>query len=219
LSLEHSFSYRRHGRYFLSEKPGAQHRHLCFVLHGHGHLPQYFLKKFTALQRQDVLFVAPEGLHRYYLKGTSGRVGASWMTKENRLQDITDYCHLLDAVAQEVYHLQPFERRLILGFSQGVATACRWLVNSTFSFDALINWAGAFPPDLDYTKAYQDLKNVPVHLVLGKQDEFISQAQLEEHLQFIQAQNISFETHLFEGGHSIPEATLSQVLAKVLNAN
>ena len=35
--------------------------------------------------------IAPQGLHKFYLEGTSGRVGASWMTKENREDDIKNY--------------------------------------------------------------------------------------------------------------------------------
>lgn len=215
MSIKKDYKYQRTARYFLSDEPSAHHRYLCYVLHGHGHLPQYFLHKFAAAERSDILFVAPEGLHRYYLKGTSGRVGASWMTKEERLQDIEDYCEMLDLLAEETYDLKGFEKRAILGFSQGVATACRWKVNSRFHFDELINWAGAFPPDLDYDKAFKDLANIPVHMVLGKQDEFISEAMFEEHRDFLRNQKIDFQTHFYEGGHDIEPEILKGILGEV----
>lgn len=215
MSIKKEYQYQRTARYFLSDEPSSHHRYLCYVLHGHGHLPQYFLRKFAAAERSDILFVAPEGLHRYYLQGNSGRVGASWMTKEERLQDIEDYCQMLDLLAEKTHHLQPFEKRAILGFSQGVATACRWKVNSRFQFDELINWAGAFPPDLNYDKAFEDLENIPVHLVLGKQDEFISQAMFDEHCHFLQKQKIKFKTHFFQGKHEIETAMLKKILQEV----
>ena len=65
-------------------------------------MPQYFIKKFEQLKRPEILFVAPEGLHRFYLKGNAGRVGSSWMTKEDRLNDIDDYNRMLDQVAKEI---------------------------------------------------------------------------------------------------------------------
>ena len=35
--------------------------------------------------------MAPEGLSRFYLEGFSGKVGATWMTREDRLNDIDNY--------------------------------------------------------------------------------------------------------------------------------
>ncbi len=47
------------------------------------------------------------------------------MTKEDRENEIADYVDFLDAVFGEV--VTPGARVTVLGFSQGVATAARWL--------------------------------------------------------------------------------------------
>ncbi len=221
MSLEQRISYTRTARYYLSGEPFVYRPYLCFVLHGYGQLPQFFLRKFSALNRSDILFVAPEGLHRFYLKGSQGRVGASWMTKEDRLTDIADYIGLLDQVAYEVIERQeqPYMKIAILGFSQGVATACRWVAHSKVPFSHLINWAGAFPPDLDFAKAHDRLESIPVDMVLGRQDEFISNVQLEQHLRFLKDKDIHYTTHFFEGKHELNKSLLEKLLAQIFPAN
>lgn len=212
MSVRRDFEIKRTARYFLSDEPSAHHRYLCFVLHGYGQAPQYFLKKFEKLGRKDILFVAPEGLHRFYLKGSAGRVGSSWMTKEDRLHDIADYCRLLDQVADTVLAQQTFERIAILGFSQGVATACRWANATEMDYDALVSWAGAFPPDLNFETALANLKPKALHILCGDQDEYISEDRLAEHLKFLAEKKLHPELHRFEGGHDIYEAPLKDLM-------
>ena len=101
---------------------------LIYVLHGYGQLAQFFIQKFTPLQKLGYTIVAPEGLHRFYLEGTSGRVGASWMTKVNRELDILNYIQFLDSL-HETYKQKDWKSITVLGFSQGVATAFRWIAN------------------------------------------------------------------------------------------
>lgn len=209
------FSTRKTARYYLSATPSGRHKVICYVLHGYGQLAPYFIKKFAALQRPDILFVAPEGLHRFYLQGTGGRVGATWMTKEDRLYDIADYNHYLQGLSEHLEAGQGYEKRFLLGFSQGVATACRWLMHSPQPFDALINWAGAFPPDLDYREAYLQFGRLPTYLVLGKQDQYISEEKLREHLQFLQQQHIEVKLRPYQGTHRIDSAVLKEILEEL----
>lgn len=215
MSIRRDIKIQRTARYFLSDEPSSNLPYLCFVLHGYGQLPQFFLKKFQALERKDILFVAPEGLHRYYLEGSSGRVGASWMTKEDRLNDIDDYCALLNQVAMEVCTDAGFKKVAILGFSQGVATACRWANNTDLDFETLINWAGAFPPDLNFEAALANLKPKELYMVCGDNDEFISEERLEEHLLFLNAQGIDPQLIRFKGGHDIYKDPLNKLLKEV----
>lgn len=213
MSLQKDFRYQRQGRYFISE-PIQEQPYLCFVLHGHGHHPQKFLEKFERLERKDIVFLAPEGLHRYYLGGLSGKVGCSWMTKEERLKDIADYVAMLNQIATEI-RWEPLKKCAVLGFSQGVATACRWVNNSRISIDHLIAWSGAFPPDLDYDQALRVMKDLPVDLLVGDQDEFISAPDREKHLSFLKDQGLKVNFRLFEGGHRIPQGELAALMARV----
>ena len=40
-------------------------------------------------------------------------------------------------------------RIVVLGFSQGTATVCRWLAASDLRADQIVLWAGGIPPELD----------------------------------------------------------------------
>jgi predicted esterase len=215
LSIRKDFYYHRKARYYLSEEPSRSQQYLCFVLHGYGQLPEYFLKKFTNLERHDILFVAPEGLHRFYLNGSSGRVGSSWMTKEDRLNDIDDYCALLDQVADELLVDGGYRKVALLGFSQGVATAARWSSRTKQTIDELILWSGAFPPDLSFKEAVSTIGPKPLHLLLGDQDEYAKAEQLEEQRVHLAENGIIAETQLFKGGHTIIEEVLESLVEKV----
>ena len=153
-------------------RPDADVAHggTLYVLHGYGQLAEYFIRKFQAPCEAGWRVVAPEGAHRFYLKGTEGRVGASWMTREARLDDIADYVQSTWIARQEILD-PPRPPRLLLGFSQGVATALRWAAlgqNGPASWDTLIAHSGVIPPDLKAMDG--ELKGAPdLHLVSGNE--------------------------------------------------
>ncbi len=225
MSRAHYLKIEKTARYFVSGPLDADYQNICFALHGYGQLAKYFIQNFEDKSLNHTLFVAPEGLHRFYLEGTGGRVGASWMTKEERLSDIEDYVHYLDKTVlhflAKTQHLDEanFERVGILGFSQGTATACRWLANSQFSFDFLINWAGAFPPDLNHEKAMESMQNIPIHLLVGNEDEYISQEKYEEHLSFLKEKGYPVKGKIFKGKHKIYTEVLKEVLKEINHPN
>lgn len=201
---EHTLKIQRKARFYLSGPLHERYSSICFVLHGYGQLARYFIRPFCDEELSKILFVAPEGFHRFYLQGTGGRVGASWMTKEDRLADIEDYVNYLD----QVYEL--FREKIaetgsvgILGFSQGVATACRWLTFSENRFDFLVNYAGAFPPDLPHGRAIVRMRNIPVHVLAGTEDEYISEERFQQHLNELKEQGFEVQARRFEGGHKI----------------
>ena len=119
---------------------------VIYALHGYGQLARYFIQKLENLN--DYLIVAPEGMHRFYLKGSNGRVGASWMTKEAREMDIADNIQFLNELDSKISHEYSIQERILLGFSQGGATAIRWKLNTNNPFDKTIIWASDFPPDM-----------------------------------------------------------------------
>src|SRR5688500_361628 len=127
---EHRLSVTRTARYFALGDP-ARAGEVWFVCHGYGHRAARCLEKRRRLDdgRGDV--VAPEGLSRLYLSEcpTERRVGASWMSREDRLAEIDDYVRYLDAVYAVVCGLVDRSRVAVhaLGFSQGAATVSRWV--------------------------------------------------------------------------------------------
>jgi predicted esterase len=183
--------------------------HLLIVLHGYGQLAEFFIRKFNDLP-ENYLVVAPEGMHRFYLNGTSGRVGASWMTKEDRESDIQDNLNWLNQLLNELKEKKKFEKIILLGFSQGGATAARWYFSSKNEFDHLILWASVFPPDLEKPENSNDSEN---YFVIGTEDEFYKTEAQKNEIAFYQ--KIGFQTLQFQGKHDIHNTTMLEILSLI----
>ena len=159
--------------------------------------------------------MAPEGLFRYYLQGFAGRVGATWMTKEDRVSDIDNYINYLSAVYQEISsHLNPNVKITFFGFSQGAATISRLATMTDLEFDRLILWAGIFPPDLPPLKSTDRLKDKQCLLVYGLQDEFLTEARIKEQESIAEQIKITPESITFEGQHELSDQILSEIADK-----
>ena len=182
---------------------------LLIVLHGYGQLPQYFIRKFEELTSFGYYIVAPEGMHRFYLNGTSGRVGASWMTKEGRLDDIVDNINYLNCLYKTVNQTDKFTRKIILGFSQGGATASRWVNSNNKLFDQCILWASIFPDDIPFPEKSNDI--LKYDFVVGINDQYFSKDDIEICTNKYKESGIN--THIFNGIHDIDMNFLKQILA------
>jgi predicted esterase len=202
-------------RYFVLGELTEKVTTVWFVCHGYGQLANHFIRNFEVLEAKDTLIVAPEGLHRFYWEKFSGRVVASWMTKEDREDDILDYVNYLDLLYKEV--LSSLKNKkikiIVLGFSQGTATVCRWIANRQSPVDQLILWAGSIPPDLYFPEELA--KTMKLHFVAGDADEFIKEEQVNEYRQLFTEKNLSVEIVRFRGRHEIHEPTLTALAARL----
>lgn len=201
--------------YYQSESISSSTKEVWFVLHGYGQLPQYFIRKFKGISDKERIIVAPGGLSRFYLDGFSGRVGATWMTKEERLLDIDNYINYLNSVAAEVLNDASEDVRItLLGFSQGSATVCRWVDKLNFNFERLILHSGAFPPDIDFSGLGKKLKKKKVYMVRGDNDEFINEERKNEQQTLIEKLNVKVEQIEFAGKHDIHVETLKKIIGQ-----
>lgn len=213
---EHRLATTRRARYFTLGGGGAQPlAESWIVLHGHGQLASVFMTYFRSIATPDRLIVAPEALNHYYTEpGTSGRtrdakVGATWMTREDRENEIADYVDFLDKVWQETS--ANAARVTVLGFSQGVATAARWVAMGRSRVDRFIAWAGQIPPELD-PNSFRALAG-GVSLVSGSTDEYaawIAEGKDQERLTSV---GIHPAVMTFEGGHRMDRLTLDAIAA------
>jgi predicted esterase len=198
-------------RYFTHGNP-TKATHIVYVLHGYGQLAEFFIRKFQHLS--DAYFiVAPEGMHRFYLSGSSGRVGASWMTKEERETDIQDNLNWLNALDTELCAKYTFEKKHLIGFSQGGPTAIRWQFQGNLKADQLIVWASVFPPDLELNSEIRMSKSSRNYFVIGEKDEFYSLEQQNEVRETYELNG--FISLVFDGQHDI-EPKLIQKLVEEL---
>src|SRR5256714_10666900 len=177
---EHHIGVTRSARYFTLGNSSSGVEEVWFACHGYGQLAARFLEKLRVLDDGRRYLVAPEGLSRFYLSEspTERRVGATWMTREDRLAEIDDYVRYLDAVYADV--LRSLDRAAVtvhaLGFSQGTSTVSRWAAMGNAKIDRLTLWGGEFPPDLDLTvdALASRLRGMQLALVYGRSDEYIT---------------------------------------------
>ena len=206
-----SFSYR--GRYFTSTQPGPHIEKVLVVFHGYGMLAYYFLQKFRDLFDEKTLVIAPEGLNRFYLEGFSGRVGATWMTKEDRLADIENYLCYLAELKRGVLDLCTNAEITLLGFSQGAATVSRWITQGDVNWHRLILWAGLWPPDLPFEAGREKLgANKEIYFVYGNQDPFLKESHLSTLKDLSDKLDVQPVIQVFEGGHEINVSLLKQII-------
>lgn len=212
---EHRLAVSRRARYFTLGS--ADPREVWVACHGYGQLAARFLEKLRVLDDGSRYLVAPEGLSRFYLSesATEQRVGASWMTREDRLAEIEDYVQYLDAVYADVFASLDRARVTVhaLGFSQGAPTVSRWTATGKASIDRLILWGGEFPPDLDLTlgTSASRLGGARLTLVYGRADEYITSKVIATIGARLKSHAIPYHEIPFDGGHEIKDSVLRQL--------
>lgn len=211
-------------RYFTAGKLDAGTRQIWIVVHGYGQLAQFFLKKFEPLTANGVFLIAPEGLSRFYLSELTqtgradNRVGATWMTRENRLMDIANYITYLDKVYSDGLGNHAGKVPItLLGFSQGCATVCRWATDGLLRFDRLILWAGLFPPDMDFQKGHKALDGKETYMVVGNQDPYLTAERMKEFDDLTGKLDIKPVKLVFEGKHELNDDVLTKLATNFTN--
>ena len=210
---EHHLQVKRTARYYTVGSLNEHTRQVWFVLHGYGQLAQYFIKKFMALPQESIFVVAPEGLSRFYLDGVSGRVGASWITRENKENEVSDYLAYLNDLYDNILNNKDLGNIevVVFGFSQGTATALRWLNDGHIGCHHLVLWAGYFANGITDLITPEKLAAVPVSVVYGTQDEYLVQIDLKKFEADIRTNAPHATITTFEGKHTIDTDTLLQM--------
>lgn len=212
----HRFRVERTAHYYTIGEPGPHIRQFWIVCHGYGQLADEFLKDFDQLNNEHTLVVAPEGFNHFYRKGFSGPVGANWMTRHFREDEIHDYAQYLHDLHAYYMALLPQDVRVILlGFSQGTATVCRWMLAKQPHFHDLLLWAGLPPEDLDYQAFHNYLADKNLYLLYGTSDPFLTPDRLTQLHEMEEKNGIDFGESSFEGGHEIPSTALHDFLKKL----
>lgn len=214
---EHHLPVSRTARYFTLGEPGDALRELWFVCHGYGQLAGRFVRHFESIAGAERMIVAPEALSRFYVEQpgkthADTHVGATWMTREDRLCDIEDNIEYLDALHAHVragLAATPLTF-IALGFSQGVATVCRWLERTEVHVDRAIFWGGLIPADVDLA-ASPALRAARLTIAAGTADEHATPELLAAQDARLAAHGIQFERVSFNGSHRIDRATLVRV--------
>jgi predicted esterase len=202
----------RSARYAIMGSFEADLTEVWIVCHGHGQLARRFLSRFLPLEHPDRLFIAPEALSRYYLSPPKGGphpadapVGASWMTVEDRELEMQDYVGYLDLLYDEIFSIidRAKVQLWVLGFSQGTATAARWVARGKVDPDRVVLYAGLLPSELDMERAARLANRSPLTIVLGTNDEFAKPELIAAQEARLRQLGVAHTIIRFEGGHEI----------------
>ena len=102
-------------------------------------------------------------------------------------------------------------RTLVLGFSQGVATATRWLTRGRARADHLVLWAGGLPDDVDVARLVDPMRETRVTFVTGRQDDVVPAESIARSASRLEALGERYERMEFDGGHRLNRAILARL--------
>jgi predicted esterase len=138
------------------------------------------------------------------------------MTREDRDREIDDHVAYLDALYARVRGPagRSAARVTVLGFSQGVATVCRWLARGAARAHRLIIWGGRMPGDLFPLPAESPLRSVRLVVVVGSQDQWLTADVLAEQEALLRGAGLAYELRQFTGGHAVDAAELREIAAE-----
>jgi predicted esterase len=210
--VEAHLKVQRTARYHVLGDPRTAGE-LWFAVHGMGQLARYFLNMFEGLEGGRCI-VAPEALSRFYLDRTFSRVGATWMTREDREAEIQDHVAYLDALADVLLAECPPGTPLhALGFSQGVATVSRWAFHGHARLHRVVLWGGTMPPEFDPVVLAERWKVLRIDLVHGDADDVVGPEAMAKNAAQLRRAGLEARTHRYDGGHELDALTLARLLA------
>ncbi len=227
----HRVTVARTARYATVGAEPAQAARLWIAFHGYGHRAADFIAPVASVVPGDTRVVAPEGLSRFYLEmprpdgGHLARTGASWLTRDDREDELRDALGMLQAVVAREHAAITAARGAppslhVLGFSQGVAMSMRWVVqaaqNPALGRDARVHahvlWAGGLAHDVPDAALRDAWQRTTLHAVWGSRDRFASEAARETARARFDAIGVVPQVHTFEGGHRLDAVLLGDLL-------
>lgn len=224
----------RTARFYTSGVAGADTREVWIVCHGYAQLARNFIRAFEPIAGASRLVVAPEALNRYYVERAPGqsaqqaRVGATWMTREDREHEIEDYIACLDAVAARVLlevggaadtraahavrvgaAADRRVRTVALGFSQGAATVSRWAARGTAHLDHVVLWGAGLAHELAPARGL--FRGAALTIAAGSTDRQFDEGAIARQLDGLRDTGVEATLLRYEGGHRIEPAALREL--------
>jgi len=206
---ENHIKIEKSARYFSLGSFNEKTKTVWILLHGYGQLAKDFIDNFNSLADDSTFIFAPEALHKFYRNNRTGEVGASWMTKEDRLNEIDDNNNYLDKIVQ-CFSGENIKLNL-LGFSQGCATASRWIAGRKQIVNNLYLWGSSIPEDLDLSEVGHLFSKSNLKLIIGEKDRIVKPEYIKAEFARIKDAGVECELISFNGGHEIRDEVLSEL--------
>lgn len=206
---------KRTARYYTYGTINEDTTDVLFAFHGYGQLGSFFAPKFSFLENQNTVVIIPEALSRFYLNGKYERVGASWITKEDRESEISDMLDYLNSLWATL-KIPKGARIHIFGFSQGCSTALRWVNQLESPVNSIVLWAGYFAKGIEDMISIEKLSCSNNYYVYGNKDEFLTSSPDLAASMKKELNHLNFEVIEFDGPHKTPTEELQKVYSKIM---
>ncbi len=202
MTLKKSTSYTTTNSYHIQGKYNEFTEVVWVVFHGMGYLSKYFIKYFDQLPKTHFI-LCPQAPSKYYQGTKFKHVGASWLTKEDTVAETVNVLNYVDAVFNEEINKTP-KKLILLGYSQGVSIATRWLATRKIKCNHLILHSGGIPAELKQEHFAHLSKETKVTYLYGDNDPYITEAKkTEEQLKGTRLFSEKLETLVFKGVHEV----------------
>ncbi|WP_010521842.1 alpha/beta hydrolase [Aquimarina agarivorans] len=194
----------------LNKLTGAT-KNIWLVFHGIGYLSRFFIKHFSSLNAEENYIICPQAPSKYYKDDNYRRVGASWLTKENTVLDTENVLNYVDAILDQE-NLPENCNLIVLGYSQGVSIASRWIAKRKRQCSRLVFISGVFPAELKkFDFNHLDNKTIIYHTVGINDPIFETENVLKQELKIQQTfPNVFITNH--NGGHELDSSLLEHYL-------
>ncbi len=154
-------------------------KNVWIVFHGLGYLSKFFIKYFSELNPEENFIIAPQAPSKYYQDKKFKHVGASWLTKENTAEETKNVLAYVDEVYKTEVKNTP-KNLIVLGYSQGVSIATRWVASRKINFNHLVLHSGGIPNELKSGDFSFISENSKVTYLYGNKDQYINEARKTE---------------------------------------
>ncbi|MCX7547406.1 esterase [Xanthomarina sp. F1114] len=172
---ERQISYTTTNSYSTLNSLTDKTKNVWFVCHGMGFLSRYFLRYFTGLNAEENYIIAPQAQSKYYLPPKLKHVGSSWLTKENTLRETENIMNYFDAVF-EAENIPKDKNLIVLGYSQGVSVALRYVAKRKLNCEQLVMHSGGIPIELEPENF--DFLNAKVSIIYGTEDPYLDEKRM-----------------------------------------
>jgi predicted esterase len=206
---EHKISYQTQKTYSTLNTLDQKTEYIWLVCHGIGYLSRYFIKYFTVLNSEKHFIIAPQAPSKYYQDKKYKHIGASWLTREETKMEMQNNIVYFDKIYEKEILPHQDKKLIILGYSQGVSVAMRWIAHSKIHCDTLIIHSGGIPEEL-MPDDFNELNFKP-YIVYGKSDPYIDSERAEK--EFEKASGLfgsELEVIPFEGEHEVSREVIAK---------
>jgi len=175
---EKEITYTTNNSYSTLNTLTKQTKTVWLVCHGMGYLSRYFLKYFKGLNAVENYIIAPQAPSKFYIQPKM-HVGANWLTRDRTKTGMKNILNYFDAVL-EAENIPAHASLIVLGYSQGVSVAMRYIAERQLQCSQLVLHSGGIPKELTAIDFEYLSETTKVKLIYGTTDQYLDTERIKQ---------------------------------------